>query len=51
MNYYRNPSDPSQFSVADNVNHEWRGVITQTEDGKWRSGKGKVFGTARGSGQ
>ena len=43
--YYQDYKDPSKYSVADDANNEWRGVITRTEEGKWKSESGGIFDT------
>jgi hypothetical protein len=35
----------SKYSVADNANNEWHGVITRTEEGKWKSESGGILDT------
>jgi hypothetical protein len=35
--YYPDHIDPVKFTVTDNTNNEWRGVITLTKEGKWLS--------------
>ena len=41
--YFQDFREPWKYSVADNSNNEWRGVITRTEDRKWKSENGNVF--------
>jgi hypothetical protein len=43
--YYQDYLDPSKYSVLDDSNNEWRGVITRTKDWKWESENGKIFDT------
>ena len=47
--YYPDHRDPMQFSVADYINNQWRGVITLTKEGKWVSENGKTFNTRIGA--